>query len=259
MVTDPARFQPAALSTDRHHQLVGNRSATFGGTKPGTSTTPTIDLGAAVVGPAVSKEARNGARHVVPSCRATRLSCPGGVFTEQDDQVARPRAVGGQSASSARARLRTRPGSPAWHHVAHAVALDRTAPAGNGRPPCPFDDVTGLPRRNARGQIVDEVRHRVQQTIHGHRGRKDDPLYQNRNLLRCAEGRLTERQHRGGVCRSGCSVADATASRVWSTAPQPRTATRLNAVRGHRDAGANHCERRARSALATTITWCIWT
>ena len=44
------------------------------------------------------------------------------------------------------------------------------------------------------GQVVDDVRRRVQQTIHGHRGRKDDPLYRIRNLLRCAEERLTERQ-----------------------------------------------------------------
>ena len=43
-------------------------------------------------------------------------------------------------------------------------------------------------------QAVDDVRRRVQQTIHGHRGRKDDPLYRIRNLLRCAEERLTERQ-----------------------------------------------------------------
>jgi len=43
-------------------------------------------------------------------------------------------------------------------------------------------------------QAVDEVRRRVQQTIHGHRGRKDDPLYKIRNVLRCAEERLTERQ-----------------------------------------------------------------
>ncbi len=44
------------------------------------------------------------------------------------------------------------------------------------------------------GQVVDDVRRRVQQTTHGHRGRKDDPLYRIRNLLRCAEERLTERQ-----------------------------------------------------------------
>ena len=45
------------------------------------------------------------------------------------------------------------------------------------------------------GQAVDEVRRRVQQAIHGHRGRKDDPLYGIRNLLRCAVERLTDRQH----------------------------------------------------------------
>jgi transposase len=32
--------------------------------------------------------------------------------------------------------------------------------------------------------VVDEVRRRVQQEIHGHRGRKDDPLYPTRNILR---------------------------------------------------------------------------
>jgi len=45
------------------------------------------------------------------------------------------------------------------------------------------------------GQAVDGVRRRVQQAIHGHRGRRDDPLYGIRNLLRCAEERLTDRQH----------------------------------------------------------------
>ncbi len=36
-------------------------------------------------------------------------------------------------------------------------------------------------------QVVDEVRRRVQQAIHTHRGRRDDPLYGIRNILRCAE------------------------------------------------------------------------
>ncbi|MBC9955552.1 ISL3 family transposase [Yimella sp. cx-51] len=43
-------------------------------------------------------------------------------------------------------------------------------------------------------QAVDEVRRRVQQEIHGHRGRKGDPLYGIRNILRCGAERLTERQ-----------------------------------------------------------------
>ena len=41
---------------------------------------------------------------------------------------------------------------------------------------------------------VDEVRRRVQQDIHGHRDRKDDPLYRIRNLLRAGKEHLTDRQ-----------------------------------------------------------------
>ena len=41
---------------------------------------------------------------------------------------------------------------------------------------------------------VDEVRRRVQQDIHGHRGRKNDPLYGIRTILRCGVEKLTDRQ-----------------------------------------------------------------
>lgn len=41
---------------------------------------------------------------------------------------------------------------------------------------------------------IDEVRRRVQQDIHGHRGRKNDPLYRIRNILRAGTERLTDRQ-----------------------------------------------------------------
>jgi len=43
-------------------------------------------------------------------------------------------------------------------------------------------------------QAVDEVRRRVQQEIHGHRGRKNDPLYGIRMILRCGAEKLTDRQ-----------------------------------------------------------------
>jgi transposase len=43
-------------------------------------------------------------------------------------------------------------------------------------------------------QVVDDVRRRVQQEIHGHRGRKNDPLYRIRNILRAGEDHLTDRQ-----------------------------------------------------------------
>ena len=44
------------------------------------------------------------------------------------------------------------------------------------------------------GDALDEVRRRVQQETLGHRGRKGDPLYQIRLLLRASRDRLTKRQ-----------------------------------------------------------------
>jgi transposase len=41
---------------------------------------------------------------------------------------------------------------------------------------------------------LDEVRRRLQQEIHGHRGRKGDPLYRIRNILRAGAEHLSERQ-----------------------------------------------------------------
>ncbi len=41
---------------------------------------------------------------------------------------------------------------------------------------------------------LDEVRRRVQQEIHGHRGRSGDPLYGIRNILHCGQEKLTDRQ-----------------------------------------------------------------
>ena len=41
---------------------------------------------------------------------------------------------------------------------------------------------------------MDDVRRRVQQETTGHRGRKGDPLYRVRNVLRAGEENLTERQ-----------------------------------------------------------------
>jgi transposase len=54
-------------------------------------------------------------------------------------------------------------------------------------------------------QVVDEVRRRVLQDIHGHHGRKDDPLYRIRNILRAGAekpDRPPTRRARAGVhCR----------------------------------------------------------
>jgi transposase len=43
-------------------------------------------------------------------------------------------------------------------------------------------------------QVVDDVRRRVQQDTTGHRGRRHDPLYRVRNILRAGQENLTERQ-----------------------------------------------------------------
>ena len=45
------------------------------------------------------------------------------------------------------------------------------------------------------GDALDQCRRRVQQDLHGHRGRKDDPLYSARRTLHTGADLLTGRQH----------------------------------------------------------------
>ena len=45
------------------------------------------------------------------------------------------------------------------------------------------------------GDALDRCRRRVQQDLHGHRGRKDDPLYRARRALHTGADLLTDRQH----------------------------------------------------------------
>ena len=44
------------------------------------------------------------------------------------------------------------------------------------------------------GDALDECRRRVQQELHGHRGRKDDPLFRGRRVLHTGKDLLTEKQ-----------------------------------------------------------------
>ena len=44
------------------------------------------------------------------------------------------------------------------------------------------------------GEALDECRRRVQQAIHGHRGRKGDPLYSARRTLHTGADLLTDKQ-----------------------------------------------------------------
>lgn len=77
---------------------------------------------------------------------------------------------------------------------------------------------------------VDEVRRRVQQTIHGHRGRKGDPLYGIRMILRCGTERLTDKQ------RARLERAISTDERhdevyvAWQCAQQLRAAYRAESL-----------------------------
>lgn len=84
-------------------------------------------------------------------------------------------------------------------------------------------------------QAVDEVRRRVQQEIHGHRGRKDDPLYGIRTILRCGQEKLTDRQR----ARLGRAIlADERHEEVhiaWQCAQQLRSAYKAkNPIEGRR-------------------------
>ena len=45
------------------------------------------------------------------------------------------------------------------------------------------------------GDALDECRRRVHNSIHGRRGRKNDPLYRARRTLHTGTGLLTDRQH----------------------------------------------------------------
>jgi hypothetical protein len=84
-------------------------------------------------------------------------------------------------------------------------------------------------------QVVDDVRRRVQQEIHGHRGRKNDPLYRIRNILRAGAENLTDRQRARLEARRGPPTNDTSRSKspgVRPTGPrrlppgQPRRRTR---------------------------------
>lgn len=84
-------------------------------------------------------------------------------------------------------------------------------------------------------QAVDEVRRRVQQDIHGHRGRQGGPLYGIRTILRCGAEKLTDRQ-RARLDRA--IAADERHDEVlvaWLCAQRLRSAYRAkNTVEGRR-------------------------
>jgi transposase len=92
---------------------------------------------------------------------------------------------------------------------------DRPKPGGTGVEVVAMDGFTGFKTATAEelpeavavmdpfhvvrlaGDALDRCRRRVQQEIHGHRGRKNDPLYRARRTLHTGADLLTDRQRSG--------------------------------------------------------------
>jgi transposase len=82
---------------------------------------------------------------------------------------------------------------------------------------------------------VDACRRRVQQATRGHRGRKGDPLYGIRMLLRAGAEKLTDRQKRRLAAAIGANEAHLEVWLAWTCAQRLRAAYRHpNPVEGRR-------------------------
>jgi len=77
---------------------------------------------------------------------------------------------------------------------------------------------------------VDQVRRRVQQTIHGHRGRKGDPLHGIRMILRCGQERLTDKQKARLEKAIGADERHDEVYIAWQCAQQLRAAYRAESL-----------------------------
>ncbi len=73
---------------------------------------------------------------------------------------------------------------------------------------------------------VDRCRRRIQQEIHGHRGRKDDPLYGIRTTLRAGAENLTDRQWERLQAAFAADKRHLAVWLAWSCAQQLRSAYR---------------------------------
>jgi len=74
------------------------------------------------------------------------------------------------------------------------------------------------------GQALDEVRRRVQQETLGHRGRKGDPLFGIRMILRCGIERLTEKQRARLTAAIDADERHAEVLVAWLAAQELRSA-----------------------------------
>ncbi len=103
--------------------------------------------------------------------------------------------VEGRSKQAFKTWLAARP--QAWRDGVEVVAMDgftgfKTATAEELPDAAAVMDPFHVVR--LAGDALDRCRRRVQQAIHGHRGRKDDPLYRARRTLHTGADLLTDRQ-----------------------------------------------------------------
>jgi len=103
--------------------------------------------------------------------------------------------VEGRSKQAFKAWLADRP--EAWREAVEVVAMDgftgfKTATTEELPDAVPVMDPFHVVR--LAGDALDECRRRVQQAIHGHRGRKGDPLYAARRTLHTGADLLTDKQ-----------------------------------------------------------------
>lgn len=104
--------------------------------------------------------------------------------------------VEGRSKQAFKAWLAERP--QAWRDAVEVVAMDgftgfKTATAEELPDAVAVMDPFHVVR--LAGEALDQCRRRVQQSIHGHRGRSGDPLYRARRTLHTGAGLLTDKQH----------------------------------------------------------------
>jgi transposase len=103
--------------------------------------------------------------------------------------------IEGRSKQAFKTWLAERPA--AWRDAVEVVAMDgftgfKTATTEELPDAVPVLDPFHVVR--LAGDALDQCRRRVQQTIHGHRGYKNDPLYSARRTLHTGAGLLTDRQ-----------------------------------------------------------------
>ena len=104
--------------------------------------------------------------------------------------------VAGRSKQAFKTWLSQRP--QAWRDAVEVVAMDgftgfKTATSEELPAAVAVMDPFHVVR--LAGEALDQCRRRVQQHIHGHRGRSGDPLYGARRTLHTGAGLLTDKQH----------------------------------------------------------------